>query len=160
MKNLLKTQIMELKVKIQLMVGSIKEEKFLLLMMLISYKAVGRSKKERLYGLGSEGHVLTTTKSRSFVAPQPTQLLLMVNDIVAAHAFKTALAQILDEHDHQNAEHQCDSEQQIQQLRAQLTTILNTLTAFGTQNTSNLASPISPNAKNPPTTNNTPSTNP
>ena len=33
------------------------------------YKAVGGSKKGRLYGLGSKGHVLTTTKLGSFIAP-------------------------------------------------------------------------------------------
>ena len=37
MKNLVKTQMMKLKVKIQLIVGSTKEEKFLQLMMLISF---------------------------------------------------------------------------------------------------------------------------
>ena len=84
-------------------------------MMLISYKAIGRF-KERLYGLGSKGHVLTTTKSGSFVAPQPTQLQLTVNDIVVAPAFKTALAQILDERDRQTTEHQHDSEHQMDQL--------------------------------------------
>ena len=106
-----------------------------------------------MYGLGSEGHVLSATKSGSFVASQPTQLQLTVDDIVAAPAFKTALAQILDERDRQNVERQHESEQQMHQLQAQLAAVLNTLTAFGTQGSNNFAPPTAPNVENPPTNN-------
>ena len=81
------------------------------------YKAVGGSKKGRLYGLGSEGHVLTATKAGSFVTPQPVQPQLTVDDIIAAPAFKAALGKILDERERQNAERQRESDQQMAQLR-------------------------------------------
>ena len=59
----------------------------------------------------------------------------------------------MDEHDCQNVEHQCESDQQMHQLWAQLAIVLNTLTAFGTQGSSNFTALTAPNAENPLTNN-------
>ena len=101
------------------------------------YRAAGGSKKGRVYGLGSEGVIMAITQRNSFVAPQPTQLQPTVDDIIAAPSFKKVVGEMLDERDRLAADRQRESEQQILQLRNQLSVVLATLTALGTQSSSN-----------------------
>ena len=109
------------------------------------YKAAGGSKKGRVYGLGSEGVLMAATQSKSFVAPQ---IQPSVDEIVATPSFKKALGELLDERDRQAVERQREAEQQMLQLRNQLSAVLATLTALGTQSSSN--SNVVPTPRNEP----------
>ena len=60
-----------------------------------------------------------------------------MDEIVATPSFKKALGKLLNEHDCQAKERQHKAEQQMLQLRNQLSTVLATLTALGTQSSSN-----------------------
>ena len=97
------------------------------------YKAVGGSKKGRVYGLGSEGVLVAAAQSASFVAPYAPHLHTRAEDLIATPAFKKAITEILDERDRQATEHQRESDRQMLQLQSQLAAVLDTLKALGTQ---------------------------
>ena len=110
------------------------------------YKAVGGSKKGRVYGLGSEGVVVAASQTTSFLPPQTPQLQPLVDDIMASPYFKKALAELLEERDREAAERQRQSDQQMLQLRSQLSAVLNTLTTLANQSSSNEFDKSPPNA--------------
>ena len=110
------------------------------------YKAAGGSKKGRVYGLGSEGILMAATQNKSFVPPQVQP---NVDEIVATPSFKKALDELLNERDRQAADRQREAEQQMVQLRTQLSAVLATLTALTSQSSSN-SNAVPPLGNQPP----------
>ena len=102
------------------------------------YKAVGGSKKGRVYGLGLEGVVVAATQTTSFLPSQTPPLQPIVDSIMASAYFKKALAELLDERDREAAERYRQSNQQMLQLQSQLSAVLNTLTSLASQSPSDL----------------------
>ena len=97
------------------------------------YKAVGGSKKGRVYGLGSEGVLVAAAQSTPIFTPHAPNLQPLAKDVIATPSFKKAIAEILDERERQAIERQRESDRQLLQLQSQLVVVLDTLKALGSQ---------------------------